>query len=119
METPGKLSILVVGGHPADAFDCAGTMAHHAQRGDRVTAAVLTHGARSHSIGLIDDLRDGRIEPESVTDDVISEHAQLKRDEITEACSLVGITDVRLLVYEDDVLLVNDNLVCQIDEIIR
>jgi len=80
VETPGKLSILVVGGHPADAFDCAGgTLAHHVERSDRVTAAVLTHGARSHSMGLIDDLRDGRIEPELVTDDVISEHAQVKR----------------------------------------
>ena len=37
-----KLTILVVGGHPADVFDhCGGTMAHHIQQGDNV---VLTAG---------------------------------------------------------------------------
>ena len=120
MKKTRTLSILIVGGHPADAFDCAGgTLAHHVERGDRVTAAVLTHGARSHSMQLIDDLREGRLKPKSVTDGVIAQHAQVKHDEVTEACALLGITDVRRLAYEDDVLLLNNELIFWIDEIIR
>ena len=120
MEIPEKLSILVVGGHPADVFDCAGgTLAHHIDRGDRVTAVVMTHGARSHHIGLIEDVREGRVEVESVTDQVIAEGVEAKRDEMTEACALFGITDIRRLFYEDDIMMVTNELVSQIDEIIR
>ena len=40
-----KLTILVVGGHPADVFDhCGGTLAHHVAQGDRVVCLALTQG---------------------------------------------------------------------------
>ena len=53
-----RLTILLVGGHPADAFDNAGgTMAHHAAAGDRVVSAVMTHGVRSHAVQLIEHYR--------------------------------------------------------------
>ena len=43
------IRLLVVGAHPADAFDQAGgTMAHHAAEGDHVSVLIVTTGARSH-----------------------------------------------------------------------
>ena len=53
-----NLNILIVGGHPADAFDNAGgTLAHHTARGDKVTALVLTHGTRVHDVVISEELR--------------------------------------------------------------
>lgn len=93
MDNAEMLSLLIVGGHPADVFDCAGgTLAHHIDRGDRVTAAVMTHGARSHHVQLIDDVREGRVEVGAITDDVIAENPEAKFDEIMQACALVGMT---------------------------
>lgn len=114
------LSLLIVGGHPADVFDCAGgTLAHHVEAGDRVTALCLTHGARSHSIELIDDVREGRRAMQEATDEVVAEFVDVKRQEVIDACAIMGIKDVRFLEYEDDVPLLNERLIIRIDETIR
>ncbi len=53
-----NLSILVIGGHPADVFDhCGGTLAHHIRRGDRVTALALTQGLRIHDVVISEVFR--------------------------------------------------------------
>ena len=48
-------NILIVHAHPADfACDAAATMALHAERGDRVTSLVVSHGERHHMQWLHD-----------------------------------------------------------------
>lgn len=114
------LSLMIVGGHPADAFDNAGgTLSHHVERGDRVTAVVLTHGVRSHDCELIDDLHTGRRTVSDATAELVQSHADQKREEVRQACAIMGISDVRFLEYEDDALSIPDELVFAIDEIIR
>ena len=55
-----KLTILVVGGHPADVFDhCGGTMAHHVAQGDRVVCLALTQGLRIHDVVISEKYRNG------------------------------------------------------------
>jgi LmbE family N-acetylglucosaminyl deacetylase len=111
---------MIVGGHPADAFDNAGgTLSHHAERGDRVTAVVMTHGVRSHDCELIDDLHTGRRTVSDATAQVVQGHAEQKREEVRQACAIMGITDVRFLEHEDDALSIPDELVFRLDEIIR
>jgi len=116
------LTVLLVGGHPADAFDNAGgTLAHHAAAGDRVVSAVMTHGARSHAIRLIDRYRTGpqtRLEGDQV-DGEVETAVDEKRDEVRQACALMGIEDVRFLEYDDDILVEREDLIRQIADLIQ
>jgi len=46
------MTILAVGAHPDDSeFQCAGTLAKYAQRGDRVFIAIPTNGEAGTSTG--------------------------------------------------------------------
>jgi len=55
-----RLSILVIGGHPADVFDhCGGTLAHHVRSGDQVTCLALTQGLRIHDVVVSEIFRFG------------------------------------------------------------
>ena len=46
------IQILLVAAHPADSFDMAGgTLAHHVDQGDQVTAAILTTGVSLAPLG--------------------------------------------------------------------
>ena len=57
---PSKpIRLLIVGAHPADAFDQAGgTLAHHAAEGDHASALIVTGGVRSHGWRLRDRYRE-------------------------------------------------------------
>jgi len=116
-----KLNILVVGGHPADGFDhCGGTMAHHIRRGDNVTVLILTHGLRIHDVVVSEEMRfqKERPNPERL-EKILEERAKVKNSEVIEACGILGITDVRFLHYDDNVLLVTSELVEAVAKIIR
>ena len=121
-EKESPLSILLVGGHPADAFDNAGgTLAHHAAAGDRVTAAVMTHGVRSHAIKLIDKYRTGEQQtlPVDQVDEEVGGIVDEKRDEVRQACDLMGIGEVHFLEYSDDILLEREDLIRQLADLIQ
>jgi LmbE family N-acetylglucosaminyl deacetylase len=116
-----NLTILIVGGHPADAFDNAGgTLCHHVRRGDRVTALVLTHGARVHDVVVSEELRqrERMPEPEELAA-LMQERMKVKYREVIEACEIMGITDVRFLNYEDAVLMLREDLIQDIARVIR
>ncbi|MCK5118454.1 MAG: PIG-L family deacetylase [Candidatus Latescibacteria bacterium] len=117
-----SLSILLVGGHPADAFDNAGgTLAHHAASGDRVTVAVMTHGARSHAATLIDRYRTAEqtvVQVDEV-DREVHETLDEKRDEVRGACAVMGVKDVRFLEYDDDILLAREDLIRRIADLVQ
>ena len=119
-QTP--LTLLLVGGHPADAFDNAGgTLAHHAAAGDRVVAAVMTHGVRSHGIQLIERYRTGK-EETLVSTEVDGEVARAedeKSNEVRKACAVMGIEEVHFLEYSDDILLDREDLIRQLAHLIQ
>ncbi len=106
------LSILSIGGHPKDAIMIAGgTMAKHAERGDRVTILSATTGM-SHHLQAIDDYRDSGDLPD--IDALIAERKQ----ELIDAAAELGVTDVRYLGHDDQVVLPNAQMVNDIADII-
>ena len=115
------LRIMLVGGHPADAFDNAGgTLCHHAERGDRVTCLVLTQGTRVHDEVLSAQmLKAERVPDAEDLSQLISQRAEVKREEVREACAILGLSDVRFLEYDDAVLTVSEALVLAVARVIR
>ena len=94
--------------HPADAIDGAGgTLALHADRGDRVTVVVCTHGVDTHDLERNDVFRYG------VQREALDHNAALgrKEKEVVEGMGLLGIEDVRFLRFPDELLLVTRELI--------
>lgn len=121
-DSDSPITILLVGGHPADAFDNAGgTLAHHAAAGDRVVSAVMTHGVRSHATRLIDRYRTGEARSLAAddVDDQVGAAITEKHDEVRGACALMGIEEVHFLEYADDILLQREDLIRQIADLIQ
>ena len=120
-KTKKPLKILVIGAHPADAFDNAGgTCLHHTQQGDSVVAAILTGGARLHDVVITDGLRKEKKVPQG--DDLknlLKERSDLKSCEVREACAIMGIHDVRFLGRDDKILLVKEQIISDMAFIIR
>lgn len=116
-----NLSLLIVGGHPADVFDSAGgTLAHHVRRGDKVTTLALTQGSRVHDVVISDTLRFQKTMPDAESlKNLMEERSQVKYQEVREACAILGITDVRFLTYDDSVLILREDLIQDVARLIR
>ena len=108
----GPLRVLVVVAHPHDITHMAGTCAHHVERGDAVAVVSVTGGTTVHNEPLLDELRKP---PEQRDPAILAQTAQTytadKAHEMTQACALFGITDVRTLPFEDLPLKITDELV--------
>lgn len=116
-----NLRILIVGAHPADVFDTAGgTLAHHAARGDKITALVLTQGARVHDVVITGELA-MRESPPSLEElgRLLQERTEVKRQEVRDACALLDFSDVRFLDFDEDVLVPDREMVLSIAQVIR
>ncbi|MYJ78223.1 MAG: hypothetical protein F4047_08770, partial [Caldilineaceae bacterium SB0670_bin_27] len=112
------IHILLVAAHPADSFDMAGgTLAHHIEQGDRVTAAILTTGVRSHHWELGEQRR--RSGAELDVEEYVAQAVEEKLEEVRRACRILGFDDVRDLGFEDDDVLVTQDKVEAIAEVIR
>ena len=112
------IRILIVGAHPADAFDQAGgTLAHHAAEGDHVSALIITGGVRSHDWRLQDRHRkaDESFDPSKERD----ESEDSKTREVRQACGELGIEDLHFLGLEDDAELLTQEMIFQITEKFR
>lgn len=81
----GMKTILVALSHPDDEVGCAGTVASHAARGDRVVMLFLTHGEMTESLG--------ERTPEEV--------GRLRAQHAREAAAILGAADVQLLEFQD------------------
>ena len=116
-----KLHILVVAGHPADMFDhCGGTLMHHIQDGDDVTCIALTQGLRIHDEVISDVLRHHVNEyTKEEIDRLLKERRKVKYHEVIEACGLFGISDIRFLEYDDEILTVNTDMIRKLAKVIR
>lgn len=78
-------TILVALSHPDDEVGCAGTIAAHAARGDRVVMLFLTHGEMTESLGVLP----------------AAEIASRRAAQARAAGDIVGAADVRLLDFPD------------------
>lgn len=116
-----KLTILVVGGHPADVFDhCGGTLAHHVENGDRVVCLALTQGLRIHDVVISEKYRDGIPDNEREEfERTLKEREAVKYQETRDACACFGIEDVRFLSFDDNVLLETVPIIEAVAAVIR
>ncbi|MFH1007260.1 MAG: PIG-L deacetylase family protein [Candidatus Latescibacterota bacterium] len=112
------IHIVLVAAHPADSFDQAGgTLAHHVDRGDRVTVLIATTGVRSHHSRLQEEKRQGGAEFD--IEARIKEAAVEKLEEVRNACRILGFDEVRDLGFEDDDVLLTQDKIDAIAEEIR
>lgn len=112
------IQILIVAAHPADTFDQAGgTVAHHVDRGDKVTCLVATTGVRSHHWRLNEEKRSegADFDVEQRVEAAVAE----KLEETRRACRILGFDDLRDLGFEDDDILVTQNKIEAIADAIR
>ncbi len=115
------MNILVIAGHPADMFDhCGGTLYHHIQNGDHVTCAAITQGLRIHDEVIYDRFRNdfSDLSQEEI-DQLIQERQKVKYSEACSACKLFGITDIRFLDYDDEILTVTASMISKVAKLIR
>ena len=107
-----ELSILNIGGHPADTILYAGgTMAKHVARGDRVCILTPTTGL-SHHLTAIDEYKNNQEMPD------MSSLVQERKDELFEAAAELGVTDVRFLGYPDEIVTMDTQIVNDIADVI-
>jgi len=118
---PRKLKVMMICARPGDAFDdSGGTLCHHIERGDDVTVVIITHGARSHAAFFTDEKRKPEGErDEKLASATVDDIEKVKAEEIVNAARKLGITDVRFMHQEDDVLLVKEELILRVARLIR
>ena len=97
------LRLLTITAHPHDVTYTLGTLAHHIERGDKVTVVSLSDGATTHNEELEDEMRKPAAErrPE-VLERSRNEQASRKHHELQRVCSLFGIADTRVLPFSDN-----------------
>ncbi len=97
-----KLRLVAVVAHPHDITHMCGTLAHHVERGDSVTAVSVTGGVRAHREKLYDELRKP---PAERNMDIVlqseADYGEQKAHEMVELCGLFGVEDVRVLPFPD------------------
>jgi 4-oxalomesaconate hydratase len=112
-----KLNVMMVGAHPADAFDAVGgTLAKHADAGDHVVAVVLTHGVKSHDWSLMAEERDKKA---SAGDAEVQRQITLKEKEVREGLAILGIEDAYFLNMDDQFLQIDRQVVWDLAGLIR
>ena len=90
-----KIHIMGIYAHPADvATEAGGTMAVHADRGDEVTAVVMSDGIRMHPHYLQGE---GAREPMS-----LAQYREFKRDEVRRAATVLGIRNVEFMGWDEN-----------------
>lgn len=120
-DTKKKLTIMAVMAHPADTFDhCGGTLAHHAERGDRITVVAALQGVRVHDEVVSDKLRfTGGGYADEEAQDMRTSRSDVKYQEVLKACRILGFDDVRFMGIEDKINLVNEPNILQMARLIR
>lgn len=99
------LRIMGIYAHPADvATEAAGTMALHADRGDELTAVVLSDGIRMHPHFLTvgEGAAAGAGEPAADEQVSFEEYAEFKREEVRRAARIIGIAGTEFMAWDRD-----------------
>lgn len=105
------ISILNIGGHPKDAILYAGgTMAKHIINGDRVCTLTPTHGLSHHGRAIDEYKSTGKADIGSLIEE--------RKQELIEAAAELGVTDVRFLGYDDEIVLPKEEIIRDIADVI-
>lgn len=98
------LSILMFWAHVADAAcEGAGTMALHADLGDRVTGVICSDGERHHPDLFLDaGEAPGRLEEIPFLQATLEEMKEFKRREAKRVGEILGLSEVICLGWDDD-----------------
>ena len=115
-----RLSILGIFAHPADmATESGGTLALHAERGDRVEVAVLTHGGRIHPNIYVEEARKkGAARDEDIAAAEREAVLAVKHAEMESAARILGIGKVHALDFEDNQFTLNEAMVRRVADVI-
>jgi len=106
-----KLKVMAIYAHPADPItDCGGTLAKHAENGDEVAALVLTHGGRKHPNYFIREWRKPNPDPK-IINMTVQDIIDFKKAELMRAADIIGINKVTCLDYDDDCLMMTDEII--------
>ena len=118
-QTREKLRILGLFAHPHDCVHALGTCGNHVAAGDSATIGILTDGGSTHNERLWAELHKPveQRNPE-VVGQPREQYAAQKEQEVRKACGHFGITDVRLLGYEDRPIRRTDEMVERVADII-
>ncbi len=95
-----KNILLVVGAHPADFTNAAGTLANHIKQGDKVYLVSLTHGINSHFRNT--EIRDAISKQGKSHADIFKTLKNEKKRETIEAAAVLGIKKGNVAVFEHD-----------------
>lgn len=116
-----KMKIMMVCAHPGDIFDdSGGTLCHHIERGDDVIVLLVTNGARSHAAMFTDEKRKPEGQRiEKLANATYEDIEEFKAQEIIAAGKELGITDIRFLHEQDDILLVKEEIILKIADLLR
>jgi LmbE family N-acetylglucosaminyl deacetylase len=101
-KTSKQLTILGIVAHPHDITHMCGTLAHHVQDGDRVTAVTMTGGTHIHRQRLYDEmLKPAGQRDLSVLRESEEDYGNCKAVQFRQVCSLFGVKDARILPFLD------------------
>ena len=116
-----EFNILVVYPHPADfATEASGTMALHAERGDKVTSVVATYGERHHMQWLHDEEKKppGERDPD-VDTMTLEDYRQFKKREAERIADVLGVSELIFLGWTDGEIYFDLDKVQDIADVIR
>lgn len=115
-----NLRILVVYPHPADsATEAAGTVALHAERGDRVTSVICTYGERHHMQWLHDEENKPVEQQDATILNVTQEqYRRFKQREAERIADILGVDELLFLGWTDHEVDFSREKVAEIADII-
>ena len=114
-------NILVVYPHTADsATEASGTVALHAERGDKVTSVVVSHGERHHMQWLYDQEKKPKNERDPGIDTMtLEDYRQFKKREAERVADVLGVSELILLGWTDHEIYFDLEKVAEMADVIR
>ncbi len=114
-------NILVVYPHPADsATEASGTVALHAERGDKITSVVATYGERHHMQWLHDEESKPAAEQDpAIARMTLEEYRNFKKREAERIAEVLGVNELVFLGWNDHEIYFDLDKVAEIAEVIR
>ncbi len=115
-----NLCLLNIGAHPADVVaDAGGTTILHTDRGDRVVVVTLTGGTRVHDKVLDEYRKADELPDEAEMAALFEKRTAVKRQEVVDACRVLGVDEVHFMGYDEQLLFVTEKLVLELAALIR
>ena len=114
------MNILAFYAHPADSATAAsGTVALHAERGDRVTSVVASYGDRHHMQWLHDEEAKPKAEQDpAIINMTLEEYRTFKKRESERIADVLGVSDLQFLEWTDSEIYFSNERVMEVAEVI-